>query len=80
MKHFPHIGCQTVIGIEEGKTDMNNHSDMQSSSTQGQTISNIPKNQEHAGIIKKTPTNGYIGKTDETLTLGHNIAESAETG
>ena len=35
------------------ETDMNNHSHMQTSSTQGHTINNIPNNQEHKGIIKK---------------------------
>ena len=46
---------------------MNNHSDMQTSHTQGHAISNIPNNQEHTGIIEKTPTNGCIDKTDENI-------------
>ena len=36
------------------EADMNNHSDIQTSSTQGHTISNISNNQEHTGITEKT--------------------------
>ena len=57
---------------------MNNHSNMQTSSTQGQTIHSIPNNCKHRGIIEKTPTNRYIDKIDETLTLRHDIVKSAE--
>ena len=49
------------------ETDMNNHSDTQTSNTQGHTIGNIPKNQEHTGITEKTPTNGHIDKSDENI-------------
>ena len=46
---------------------MNNHSDTQTSSTHGYTINNTSNNQEHTGIIEKTPTNGHIDKTDENI-------------
>ena len=46
---------------------MNNQSDMPTSSTQGHTKNNTPNNQEHKGIIEKTPTNAQIDKTDENI-------------
>ena len=36
-------------------------------SAQEHTINNTPNNQEHTGIIDKTPTNGYTDKTDENI-------------
>ena len=55
------------------ETYMNNHSDTQTSNTQGHTISNILSDWEHAGIIEKTAingTSGHIGKTDENINTG----------
>ena len=49
---------------------MKNYSDMQTNNTQGHTISNVPNNHEHTGIIEQTPksgTNGHIDKTDENI-------------
>ena len=62
--------CQILLRTEGKETYMNNHSDMQTSNTQGHTICNVPNNQEHTGIIKQSPINGrngYIDKTDENI-------------
>ena len=34
---------------------MNNYNDMQTSNTQGHTISNVSNNQEHTRIVEQTP-------------------------
>ena len=43
---------------------------MQTSNTEWHTLSNVPNNGEHTGIIVKTPIigrNGHIDKTDENI-------------
>ena len=46
---------------------MNNSNDIQTNSAQGHTINNTLNNHKHTRIIKKTPTNGHMDKTNENI-------------
>ena len=67
---FPYNVPNNAKNGRREETYVNNHSDTQTSITQGHTISNVPNNEEHTGIIKQTPingTSGHIDKTDDNI-------------
>ena len=73
FKQYETLAPYTVPNYAKNRreeTYMNNHSDMQTSNTQGHNISNVQNNWDHTGIIEQTLINGtnvHIDKTDKNI-------------